>query len=268
MRQILATLAVVALLLVAGCSGLTGPSDGGELTEEEMPPGVTQQGVANATVLADAHRQALTTSGFQHSLHTNYTMQTEVGNQSFDSAQDAAAKPNLTEYHMVVKQDVQMGDGSIGTVHTEIWGNESTTLLRLSRGNRTAYRQVPANSPQFNASRSTTFAPTLAGYLQLGNYTIADSERRDGTTYITLNATGIDEKTVPTSFDVENVSNYTGQVVVDSEGRIHSLDTRLEMQTQYGNATVRVDYRLQQTGDVTVEQPTWTATALNRTANR
>lgn len=213
----LVSVAVVAVLLVAGCSGFPGgtsSSDAPETVdpgEADLPPGVSESGVANASALAAAHDATLRTEGF-------------VLNGTF--VRDPPNRGNQTRrFHTVVAPGAERFRTTVETVRyatdapnasvsqrsgTRVWSNATTTLRAVDLDGETAVSSVPDLPPWLSLTR----APQYQSYLEIGAFDVEQVVVRDGQTFTTLVA---DEAGESVDGDVA----FDARFVVDERGVVH-----------------------------------------------
>ena len=124
-------------------------------------------------------------------------------------------------------------------------------MLRTAQGDRTTYARLSPLGQEGQAERESRLTEwlTLRDALAAGNFTVAEVSS-DGSR-ITLTA---DEPASST----QDVSGFTGTVVVDEEGRILWLETHKAGALEDGRAiAVDTHYRLLETNVDGVERPDW-----------
>ena len=245
--------AVAGLLVLAGCSGLSGdPSsqDGSGLSDAERPPGVEDGSLADAGELLDAHTASLNETGFESNMVVNGTVRQkyggEVQNRNVSRRQQLLMEAGGTPYQYRTWNE---GTG----VRFDVWANETTQFTRVSQGGTAQYRTGRPAPPS-----SLTGEGLMAGVLQTNEYEVVGAERTDGTTLVTLRAEGPPSNaTRAITRNVENVTSYRSTLVVDSQGRVHRLTVDATYVIGGEEATYHLGYELLKTGDIATQQPQW-----------
>lgn len=305
-----AALAVAALLVLAGCAGSPPGSvaaeDGGtsatDRTEQpstpestpmpaqnetnvsddrvELPPGVTLDGVVNASALIEAHREALTRSGYSFVLETNLSS-TFAGGVEQWAVQNGTVAAGLSPFRLRTVSRVLFENESASppTTVSDAWGNESTVVARTQRGNLTQVQQVdrrvggfstgqggagpgggpgmgPGSAPSVDALVTQT--AVLETVLRSGRFEVTDVRQDGNLTLVTLTATAFDDAALGPG---RNVTAFEASLLVDEEGRVRSMTYTLAFENG-DDPAIRYRYRLTDVGQVTVEKPEWVAGAF------
>lgn len=248
---------LASLLVLAGCSGVSQLSSPNEPTAEELPPGVSQNGIENASALIDAHTTALDESGYAYRLNFQQAVNVTVDNQSSmqyetNLTQTTRAEPGGRPAFVTAEvYGAQAGQNQSQTV--AYWWNDTTTLARISTGGQTQYMAVDQRPDE-----GQLYAPNEQFLRQVvfpSNFSITGVDRSGGETLITLTAT-------ETNASLQGVTSYDATLVVDSEGRIHSATQYAVIESGQGTQTVDLHYELTETSVSTVDQPEWADEAL------
>jgi hypothetical protein len=267
MRLRHAALGVVLVVLLAGCNGATGPGTNatngaagtgtGTAASADFPAGVSESGTVDTGALSRANRQALAETGFRAELAWNVSVtnrgRTQQIGQQFETWAAAGGAPYRTRLTQ---------QGRAVSAQVETWSNESVRYRyavqesQLRGRQSTAARAYDPSPTPSNGAVGTLF--TIVGW---GNYTTGSVESTDDGRRITLTA-----DTGTTGTEQTTVENYDGTVVVDASGRVHEADVTLSLTTARGaQSNSTLTYRLQETGDQTVSQPSWLPTVLANT---
>ncbi|WP_353634159.1 hypothetical protein ABSL23_13880 [Halobacterium sp. NMX12-1] len=237
--------AAVALLLVAGCMG-QGPAPAPDSTETTpYPPGVSADGVANASALVDAHSDHVTTHGAV--VTSNGTTTVRIGGEprTVETNATARATPNLTRIH-VVSWGVRVSGNETAPERYEVYANETTVLERIAHENETSVRSERRGDAPIVVERVVRTQP-LRGVLGALDFEVAGTERRNGRTVTTLTA---DE----TALGDDTPSRHAATLEVAASGRVLSLSTvRDRNTTAVGQRTLDVTWA----NATTVEPPAW-----------
>lgn len=267
----LAAVGVVALVVLSGGAGSAGEVTTAVETAEttattdaqsaDLPPGVDASGVENASALVAAHRAALAETGYVYRVRYAASADSEFSQQGTSRA--VVAK-NHAPIRVRSVSDVQF-DNRTERARTDVWANESVALYEYRTRNRTVYQE--SNATVSPAGRDPFARPgtldvvdqasmsSLVGLaLRSGEYEVAATESRSGSTLTTLRAA-----TPNRSFEgLGNVSTYDGTLVVDERGRVHRLS--LSVETERTDSSYELE--LAKLGSVVVEYPPWADRAL------
>ena len=245
--------------------GTTGPGSTSTATpaagleNESLPPGVTTTGVTNASALVEANLRHVRSQGY--AARTNLSMR-GVGANVTTTTEERWGRDGT--FLIESSSRSSMGDSA-----ATFYGNGTTTFVRRAVDDRTAYSAVDRG---FYASKWND-STTLAAFVSLGAFDATDARTTDGTTLVTLEASATRntsasdlhtaEMSLPPS---DRISALDGTMVVDLEGRIHSLTMAFDLSAEGSSDEVRfsVRYRLDDTGVASVESPSWIETARER----
>lgn len=245
MRRSSATLALVALLLFAGCSTIPGlgPGDSGE-NGSAGPPGVVDGSLENETALLTAHRKALVADGFAHDISTEATgISTENGSQR-------TVRVNRTQSTRVAANGRYRYRLTLGTgAELTAWANDTVEVRRIRAEGQTQYQTRRARRPG-----ALTATGLLEQYLT-SNFTVTSSEERGGRTNYTLTSTAPSERALPAN--ATDVRNYEARAVVDGTGRVYLLDVSADYAIGGEDANLSIRYELNRTGVERVRRPGW-----------
>lgn len=289
--KLLSTLALAAVLVLAGPVGpvLAGSAaDAGPAAQartsaqdannttvpgDAYPPGLSPDGVENASALAAAHRRALVETGYRFRSFAGTTSTVGAGvAQSIRRAGSVEAGLARFAVDSVVRSRV----GNRTTEATsEAWANGTTVFLRSSRAGETSVRAfdrgelanltpgrtggvggLPVTGLDFEGVVTESRLVELV--LRSGRYEVTGVRRAGGRTLFTLSGVGVDETAVP---DARNVTGFDATVVVDGDGRVHRLNYTLVVTDPGGEFRTHYEYVLVRVGPVEVERPPWTAEA-------
>jgi len=257
-RRLLATGLVVALIVLAGCSGFFAGDDGtmpepnGESDgETTYPPGVSSSGLDNATALAAAHNESLAGESYVLTVGMEATYSQDGRNATAGSQRVVSMAGNGT--FLVEARN----RGAVARNET-VWAEGETAFARAQRGGEVQYDQRDATRirPQLSAHG------LLGDYLAAAEFEVDSVDRRDGRTFVTLRATEFTGGTVGASYD--NVSVYEATAVVDETGRIHRLNVHLEGTDGGTDVTLDLQVELDENASVDVSRPGWVDEARER----
>lgn len=239
MKRGSAILAVCLLVLLSGCSAILGPTNGGS------PPGVENGSLNQSEVLLDAHAEALTSSGYSHTLVVNQTETVDGSVSSVRQEQQTSVSPGAKTYRFEV--DTTGASDS----RLVLWGNESAAFRQVESGD---------SRPQYSTGQPTN-ATLLTGVnfvrpFLAGEFDVAETTTRDGQKLVVLESTGEPIGTVLPE-RVESVSTYEARIVVDTEGRIHRFTADTAYTVDNRSMTYHAEYEVTQFENPDVERPSW-----------
>ncbi len=261
---IVGAVVLVALVSVAGCTGISRLTNSGSPTANELPPGVNGSGVANATALVNAHNAALADSGHAYRMRMNTT--TQMGNQSHPITTNSSIQTRIDDGSAyAVRMNMTLAAGPTPQHQsTWLWANDSVGLLRAQSDNRTVYRSNSSYAGSEGASlRQTAFGSEpqiLQRILAVGNFSVTGVDRSGSRTLVTLTADGVDPSANVTA------ESYNATVVVDSRGVVHHATERVTLDgSQITGATKRTVWTTYDLTDQSVDhvdKPSWASKAL------
>ncbi|MFP9060205.1 hypothetical protein ACLI4R_06700 [Natrialbaceae archaeon A-chndr2] len=237
MRQLIATIVVALVLVLAGCGGADVTDDREPYgvdseTDPEPVPGLTTSGVTNASALQDAHFDALETMSFRY----NATVVRADANGSVTFER--------TETHTIASLGSSATGETTSVEHTEAgadrttlnwWLEDGTVHLHQHAGNETT--AWTDESLEFTDLATT---PDLeAAYDSIDTITESDG----GDRYV------LEGENV----DIGAITNATVTVVVHAEGYVESY--RLEGVSHNESVTIRITLEPIEGGEL--EEPAW-----------
>jgi len=264
----LPVVAVALLLVTAGCGGFGGSSGTPDANSSNSTtstpaegvdvPGVKDGRLADPAALGAAHQRAVGNDSFESRLRSNHT-------QRVPTSQNSTATVETTITQRVVAAAgtrpyrYRRSDRATG-VTFQAWGNDSTQAVRGIQDGSVVSRQL--SRPQ--SPSTITSAKTLAEYLSMGEFRVADRTTRDGEQFVVLRAEGLSVENRSGLFvsGSRNVSNFSATAVVDGEGRIQSLSLSADYTIDGEPATIDLTYELLRIGGVDFERPDWAAEIL------
>lgn len=286
-RTTCALLVAVAVVL-GGCVGAT--AHGPDATTDEttanasttepvgetadLPPGVTEDGVSNASALLEAHREALAETSYVFESRSNYSM----GDVAGTGEQSGTVAKGFFPHVSHATATIQRGNRTV-EYDVDQWANESVTLVRYRTENRTQYRKLfhgddeqrspgPGfGGPFLNRSdveSSISGTALIESVLATSNFTVESVETVDGHTLTTLRAETVNESG---GFGTANVTEYDARFVVDERGLVREVKFTMAFEDELGDETL-LDYRFEvvRTGPVVVSRPAWSDAALATTS--
>ncbi|WP_195156015.1 hypothetical protein [Halococcus agarilyticus] len=273
MTRALVAVVVATLVVLAGCSAVFG-GDGGDgestptvtpmavPTDEPTPtpvpqlaPGLTGEGIENASALVAAHTSRLQNTSFTR--RSNTTGLAANGSIVLRGTTTLRAGPSGEGVYSIAERNATDGYPSSGSipVHTEIWSNDGRLLLNWTYANGTStYDRFPNAGERYGV----TGAGLRYALEPLGTANTSVTElERNGTTLYRVRGRARDAER----------GNVSVRLIVDTSGLIREYRTSLR--TTFGENVSRTvsEGRLSGIGTTDVpERPSWVETALNRTS--
>lgn len=254
----LTPVAVVLLVVLAGCSGLpvfgteTGrvsvtpadvPTGGGSGT---IAPGVTETGIVNAQALVDAHRRVLvnepmTMNSSVHAVAENGTVLHRVNS----TVRYGANRTN------VYTHTSRTAPGRTGSTEREGWSNDTDSYVLVRENSTTMYHHRPGmNTTVFPVIMKSLKNVVDISVQNLSNSGGPDQYRLEGT------SKGVNEQS----------PEYQLTLRIDERGFIHEY--RYEVQRQQMETTIRQTTDIHFHANTTPpERPEWVSKAVNATKN-
>ncbi|EMA55527.1 MULTISPECIES: hypothetical protein [Halococcus] len=278
MQRAVGTVLVVVLVVLAGCSGVFGGDGGGESTPTVTPmtvptdeptptpvpqlaPGLTGQGIENASALVAAHSSFLQNRSFTErsnstglgpngSVLVDTTSTLHVG--SGDEGIYAVTERNSSEGYSPYPETL--------AARTEVWSNDGRTLW-----NRT-YANGTTRYDRLDSSSQTRFGAAGAGlryrleWFTTDTTSVTERQRNGSTLYLVRGKTRTEQ-----TFANGNTSL---RMLVDRRGVIHSYRTVQQLSGNENLTRVVSTTRFSAIGATDVpDRPSWADTALNRTTS-
>lgn len=249
-RPGLATLCVVALLLVAGCGATTdaGGTDAPNTTSvtdgrtatvaaADLPPGVARDGVENATSLLDSHRRSLLATPGVVVTTTNATL----AGRSLQTRATTTATANLSRVRYDSRATGDLGNNQTSR-RTVVYANTTNVTQRVTADGEVRLANVRPRSETFELALSgfATAANPLRGLLSRGDYRLTNVTRTGDTPVYTLRA---DSYAGGQLAAAENVTRYTATVRVTAGGVVVAADERIEGRQTASLGSYRFSYR-------------------------
>ena len=255
-RRLFAVAAVIALVALAGCSGLMG-SDAPEgetngtteagtteaeltLSDVEYPDGASADGIEDVDAVVAAHGAVLN--------ETDYAIEIDQASAQGDRSQNVtyALRSSLDDRRMV---------GSIATegMVNEWYQNATHQHTNLTANGDTRLRVQESSGSFEETHRQETAGQLVNDLLSTGNFTADEVVERDGETLVRYELTAYNDSNE--NFETEGASGYA---LVGESGVVHEVQVAAEGTTSDGTAvSFDASYRVTALGDVTVEPPAW-----------
>ncbi|WP_338727638.1 hypothetical protein [Haladaptatus sp. DJG-WS-42] len=242
MQRTATTLALVALVVLAGCSL---PFGGSGTDGATTAPGVTADGITNETALLSAHVDALGEQSYESDVVINGTIIREEQSIEFSRHQQVLVSEGYSSYQYRVTETA----GS-STAQFDVWANESAQFIRVQSGGNTQYQRSQPQPPASLASAS--FIDTFVD----DSYTVESTEEEDGHTYTTLTTNTAPDNVTSLIQGASDVSHFEGTIIITEDGRVHAMSITMDYMLNGSEETLEVEYQLIQNG-AQVEKPSW-----------
>ena len=261
-------LAIVAVLLLTGCMGITVDSDREPYgVDEPISPspgdvleGVEDGGIANAVELRSVHSRAVGTDAYR--VETEVIVHKLEGDEVFERQQTITRDSGHQSSYLVERQtgtpmgpvpssDLPEGDG---TVILERWESGEETLDMLDVDGSVEYD----GSPRRSIATESVHLQTLSW---VGDATAEVRQDGDDRYYRF-------ETDRPGSEARFSDEAFTAVVYVSTDGVITSFEMSGQTTDTGTPIEVTVTWSLTDRGDVALEEPEWVETARDETARR
>lgn len=219
-------------------------------SETKLPPGVTVDGLDNASALLGAHTRVLEETGFVAVGEGNAVIsrnsllvEVETTQRNLAAAGGVPYRVNQSTVAGPIQREVQA------------WSNGSEESVRTSVAGETNYTTAEPRSMERLAGRER-----LDPYLRGGDFSTNGTENVSEGVRVVLvatevaNATQLQRSLPPRA---EEVTSYEARIAVDTEGRIHSLEATVGYVIDGQEATHELDYTLEHVGEVDITRPDW-----------
>lgn len=251
-RTQLLTVLTVVLVLLAGCSSITGddPAQTPKPTLDTVtyPAGVNETGIINSSKLIRAHSEALANESVTFELSTNSSQSGSTANTQRHLELNMEDDPDADRTRVVL-------NNSGATV--AMYATDERTYVKQKIGTNTAYKVSNSTDSSRYSLANRDWASMLQGTFSYASFEPHDVVVRNGTTLIKLKLTGIDPSS---ELNQENASVTTdGTVLVDQQGVIHHSEIEIVVENEERNSTIsyRSTADLRNVGSTNVEEPAW-----------
>ncbi|MCT9095753.1 hypothetical protein [Haloarchaeobius sp. HME9146] len=236
MRAI-ASVAVVALVVLAGCIGGLGAVDSTGASTPDYAPGVADDGITDPTELLAAHEEILAGIGYELTFALEYESGDDTMRQS---------------------KQVDVGtDGKFSVDEQSTYGDQTVTRALFSDGTVAYERDDFTGETTYSgydaaiAYGELTGSEILETFLSAVSYEASETQR-DGQTVTLLQADSVSAD--PFGFGEE--TTVTSTIVVDAEGLVQSLDATVTNTAGEEAKSVTVTYAVTPAAP-TVTEPNW-----------
>ena len=251
MRQSLHAVAAVALLVLAGCSGLPTPSPDTTTTSPEYPPGVTEDGLDDWRTLLDAHRESVRERGAV--VTSNTTVEAPVAGEvrTVELWSEDRAAPDAGPVYFESERPRAGVNGSVTRERIAAYADRDAVTWRVVNDGNVSVERESGDRVAAMRDQHVTRDGQLQRVLSAAAFEVATVERRDDRWVTTLVA---NEAELTDDGD-DRRSEFSASVEVAASGRVLSLTfTRDPYADQrVGHEQVRVSWA----NGTTVEEPEW-----------
>lgn len=248
----LAPLALVAVLVLAGCGGVVGDGTPDPVTpapvpttEQPVAPGITGDAI-DVDQVVERHERALA--------ETTYTtverLRAAVGggasvairNLSIQSAPDGALR--------YVRQEPPV-EGNVTQINrSQIWSDGNRTVYRFTNTAGQTYTEDSAYPASLDAARSARIEAILE------DVSVTSAVRRtDGS--VELSGRLTNASAVPTTRNFQHHANGSVSAQVSEDGVVRRLALRYDAVYRGDRVPVRYVVGVEKVGSTTVERPQW-----------
>ncbi|WP_435335376.1 DUF7537 family lipoprotein [Haloarchaeobius sp. TZWWS8] len=228
----IASVAVVALVVLGGCVGSIGTIDSANAETTAYPPGVSASGIDDLDALLAAHEEVLYSNGYELTIGVETTTkdETTTAGTTVLSTADGAFLLTGTE------------SGGENSFERVVYSADETAYERLTTDGETVYSGYNVEAVYDELSGYDL----LTGVLGAVPYEVESSN--GGTTVLTASDVNIGTD--------QNVVTASSTVTVRDDGLVESLKTTIESDS--GDDATKTTITLSvKTGDVAVSEPAW-----------
>lgn len=243
-------LAVVALLLTAGCVGVSDTDELAPTAETDYPPGVTADGLQNATRLLEAHTMHARSAGYEFEFERVARTVPENATEPADLRRTRCEGRRTTsalERECLTTERTNGADQQQSRSQTHVWANQSVRLAREHSDGDVSYS---LRRSQLDTYTDVETARTLQPMFE-GTYHVDRRIVVDGRTLVVLVDDGSTFSTLTGNATMES------RLVVDTAGRIHELDATVRQRQDGETLTRSFSYDLTGLGVDEVPAPDW-----------
>jgi len=257
-RSTVAVALVAVVVLLAGCSAVLDDGNGtgnGSVTDGEAPSdpsefdyadGYGPDGVTDPQAAVESHNSGLIGSG---SYTGTYRSDVETDDQS-------------VQLNVTSRVDF---DAEQGYQRSEVVTQGSTSTVEVYRGSDMRYRRSQARNQSrtrsselaFAAEDLTTVEPVRPLLTNVSGYDASIEERNGRTLVVYETSGGGDIDSFYGINESAEVSSFSGQFAVDSDGIVRSASYELTYQVENEQRALQVEYAVSDVGETTVERPGW-----------
>jgi hypothetical protein len=216
------------------------PVPDGEFAGVTFPPGTSPTRVTNVTALAGANVRALSTRGFVATYVDHSGPAGERTDRTTVVRSSPAAERSLSRFDAA---DLTIVTYRNATARHRYRAVDDDTSLRVRDADRTFAGVHRDAAGLANAS---------VDLLRAANFTDPERVERDNRTVVRYRLAGIEDPPGEAT-----VTRAEGYLVVDQRGVIREYRIAVDVEADGERTVVRRRYRLERTGNVTVQRPGW-----------
>ncbi|WP_254536323.1 DUF7537 family lipoprotein [Halomarina litorea] len=259
-----ATLCCIALVLLAGCSGVPGFGGGGEAYTAADEP-------LNTSTLQEDHTENLRDAG---SFTVTLNGSSAVGNDT--SSQQTVIRADLEANRTYQRSQVDQSlRGQSSGVVSELYLDNGSGYARfvLGSGNQSQaqYQTVDLSQlPPGSSAPSERFLTLDQSFAitEGANWTQQGTESFRGTTVTRYTIEGDYNESALTGGTAANVSDFEATLLVTADGTVRSFGFNATVEQQGRTVNASNTIVVSDIGSTSVEEPDWLDEARNATGNR
>jgi hypothetical protein len=274
MQRAVGTVLVAVLVVLAGCSGVFGGDGGGDDVETVTPapvptdeptptpvpqlaPGLTEQGIENASALVAAHGSFLRNQSFTQI--SNSTALASNGSVLLRTTSTLrAGPPGEGVYSVTDRNESYSSRESIALpIHSEgWWDGQRYFVKRTFQNGTTTYNRPRIDVKQFRYNIAQGGLSYRLKPFGTANTSVTDRFTRNGTTLYRVRGV----------IQSDTAGNLSLRLLIDSRGVIHRYTTVRRLPSE-----MNISKSITKTRFVTInetdapERPSWVDEAMNRT---
>lgn len=259
---------------VSAQSGTTTPDETPNETTE-FPPGTSESGIDDATLLLETHRSVLANE--THSMRAHVTRIGASADGTEPSLDFDTEEFRLAGEKGIDKTRVTIADEGAtyenGSSSQSYWVTDEEIALKQTSDNglnATRYEYLPPTGREaaffnraasFYVEPSVLFEPFLLGF----EYEFSGTVTQDNLTLYEFTATGVNESAVEahdlTAFS-SSAESINATVRIDEQGVIRSFEATNVTSRENETATTGLQYEIPKVGNVTPTKPAWVTSEL------
>lgn len=240
-------LSLVAVVLLTGCSGLIG--DGGTAgpdspDEFEYADGFAADGITDGENATESYRQALANV---NSFTVDYQQNLSGGDS--DVAYDVSYRVDVEGEQALHRVAVPSQDYEVESYY----GTDQQVTREVSSGQE----QVSAQDGSFNLENLNGVDAIAPLFSNTTDYETSVDERH-GTSVVVYETSGAENAEAAFGVDAGNVSTFSAQFSVDSEGLVHHASYELTYTGSNGQEqTLTLTFEVVDVDGTSIERPEW-----------
>lgn len=227
-----------------------------------FPPGVSAEGIENATRLVEAHRTALNDTSYRERAEWEEVDRLPTGNGTYREF-------TTYQYTVAVENGASGTEVRVDTENdsTRYWFSEGATVVNYSSRNEGPdstsfeYSRGDAFPADFDTYMTTYSSRYVHPYLHYLDYEHVRTTTRNDRTLFTFSSTGFNESAewnvapVPDSSTTDEIE---ATVTVSQRGIIRSFTVRERHSTETDSVTIESNFSVEAVGEPSTSPPPWT----------